>query len=132
MEPIKPGTLENLNTAQIEVKNEIQRWLKEDLQNTDPKWTDWFVLRFCRARKFDIPKIKIMIQNYLKWSKEVNLDTIGSLEMKQYDYLKELIAEGYSNVDKGGRPVYITRAKYLKVDEVFKNYTDQQLVNYYV
>ncbi len=44
--------------------------------------------------------------------------------MSRFSLLKDLIAEGYCNTDKGGRPVYITRAKYLKVDDVFNNYND--------
>lgn len=44
--------------------------------------------------------------------------------MSQFDRLKELCSEGYCNVDKDGRPVYITQVKKLKASEIFKEFTD--------
>lgn len=57
----RPGTIENLTDEQRNVKNEIQKWLKEEKNITNSKWNDWRTLRFCRARKFNVPKIKAMI-----------------------------------------------------------------------
>lgn len=73
-----------------------------------------------------------MIQKYLKWADSINLYNIGSLDMSRYDLLKNLMCEGYCNVDKGGRPVYVIKANKLKADDVFKNYTEDELVLYYV
>lgn len=73
-----------------------------------------------------------MIEKYLDWSKEIDLDAIGNLDMAKYEPLKNMVSEGYCNIDKNGRSVYISRAKFLKADEVFKTYTDKELVDYYV
>lgn len=73
-----------------------------------------------------------MIEKYLNWAKEIDLDAIGNLDMTKYEPIKNMISEGYCNTDKDGRSVYISRAKFLKADEVFKNFTDKELVDYYV
>ena len=70
----KQGTLENLSPEENDIKEQIRNWLRNDLKNYDPKWSDWMILRFCRARKFDVPKIKLMIQKYLDWCAQNNVD----------------------------------------------------------
>ena len=42
----------------------------------NPWYTDTWLLRFCRARKFDYDKIKLMIEEYMKWKNENDLDGI--------------------------------------------------------
>ena len=42
----------------------------------NPWMNDPFLLRFCRARKFDLDKIIIMFSNYMQYRKDNGLDTI--------------------------------------------------------
>lgn len=44
--------------------------------NRNPWYNDTFFLKFCRARKFDIEKIKIMFTNYIEYRKEYGIDDI--------------------------------------------------------
>ena len=46
----------------------------EDAEN--PWYTDTWLLRFCRARKFDFDKIKLMLEDYMHWKRENDLDGI--------------------------------------------------------
>lgn len=43
-----------------------------------------------------------------------------------------MFGEGYCNTDKDGRPVYMIKVKEMNVDEIFKNYTDEELIQYYI
>jgi hypothetical protein len=44
---------------------------------TENPWhKDYFLLKFCRARKFDLEKVKEMFTNYMNYRKENELDTI--------------------------------------------------------
>lgn len=52
--------------------------------------------------------------------------------MDQYALLNENSCVGYCNTDKEGRPIYIERVSKLKADIIFQNYTDQQLIDYYI
>lgn len=48
--------------------------------------------------------------------------------MSKFVKLKTLFGEGYCNIDNEGRPVYIVKAKEMKADEIFKNYSEEELV----
>ena len=38
--------------------------------------TDQFLIRFCRARKFELDKVCLMFDNYVKYRKDNKIDTI--------------------------------------------------------
>ena len=39
-------------------------------------YDDYYMLRFLRARKFDMDKTKLMFNNFLTWRKEHDVDNI--------------------------------------------------------
>jgi hypothetical protein len=44
---------------------------------TENPWhKDYFLLKFCRARKFDLEKVKEMFTSYMNYRKDNELDTI--------------------------------------------------------
>lgn len=126
------GTLENLTPSQKQIKQKITHFIKIENNQTDPRWTDWYILRFCRARKFDLPKIKQMLKNYFSWATKVNLSKIGSLDLKKYANLRNWTRNGYLNTDKRGRPVYYDQIRFLKAKEMFKSYSEAELVQYWI
>ena len=96
------------------------------------RFTPHYILRFCRARKFDLGKTKEMIRNHVEWLNKNKVDQMGSMDMSKFDFLKKNTCVGYCNVDKQGRPVYIERLKYLKADALFSHYADTEMVDYYI
>jgi hypothetical protein len=47
----------------------------------NPWHKDYYFLKFCRARKFDLPKVKDMFTNYMKYRTENDLDNIISVSI---------------------------------------------------
>ena len=58
------GEPEDLSEYQTEVLNSFRTHLVENNIN-DPYFDDWFLLKFCRARRFNQQKIIKKFTNYL-------------------------------------------------------------------
>ena len=94
---------------------------------------DYYLLKFCRARKFDVEKVVIMFKNFLKWRKESHVDDIDRVfKFTEKMDVKRLYPHGYHKVDKKGRPIYIELISQVKLKELFKVISVERLTDYYI
>jgi len=96
-------------------------------------YDDYDYLRFCRARKFDLPAMQLMFTNYINWRKEQDVDEIlDTFDFTEMDAVREVYPHGYHGVDKHGRPVYIERLGVLNVTRLFEISTPERMVRHYM
>lgn len=90
---------------------------------------DSTLLRFLRARKFDVALAQVMFENCEKWRKDFGCATI--LEDFHYDE-KPLVAkfypQYYHKMDKDGRPVYFEELGAVNLTEMHKITTEERML----
>ena len=128
------GFYNQINQSQF---NALQTW-KQQLtsQNVLPNldnYDDLFLLRFLRARKFDLEKTMEMFKKYLKWRIDMKVDELlGSYELENLIQIKRLYPHGYHRTDKEGRPIYIELYDKTDVKALFQITTEEKMVKYYI
>jgi len=76
----------------------------------DPKWDDAYLLRFLRARKFNLKDTEKMWTDFILWRQKNHVDTlVGNYYFPELPALRKLYPHGYHKFDKKYRPIYIER-----------------------
>ena len=96
------------------------------------KFDDHCLLRFLRARKFNLVQTKKMFEDFYKWRVEQSVDTIMSdFDFPEYPVVRKYYPRFYHKTDKLGRPVYIERLGHLDVKQLFTvTNSDRMLKNH--
>lgn len=104
------GFMDDLSEAQKACLDELRSYCKENNIAQHPQYDDYYLLRFLRARKFDMDKTKLMFNTFLDWRKENEVDDIiENFSFPEINQVIDVYPHGYHKIDKKGRPIYIER-----------------------
>ena len=132
--PKASGFYDELNKTQFDALQTWKGQLKDGnvIENFEI-YDDLFLLRFLRARKFDLEKTMEMFKKFLQWRIDMHVDELReSFEMENLIEIKKLYPHGYHRTDKLGRPVYIELYDKTDVNGLFKVTTEEKMVKYYI
>lgn len=80
-----------------------------------PEFDDAYLLRFLRARKFDIKKTTKMWDDFMNWRIKIDIVTIPEYIFSELEDVQQFYPHGYHKTDKLGRPIYMERLGNLKL-----------------
>ncbi len=132
--PKASGFYDELNQEQYNALITWKGQLKDEkvIDNFEV-YDDLFLLRFLRARKFDLVKTMEMFKKFINWRVEKNVDDLReNFFLENLIEVKKLYPHGYHRTDKLGRPIYIELYDKTDVKGLFKITTEENMVKYYI
>ncbi|KAL5614974.1 hypothetical protein BROUX41_005041 [Berkeleyomyces rouxiae] len=119
-----PGYLTAEQQAQVE-----QLRLLLEAEGFTKRLDTLTLLRFLRARKFDVMLSKTMFIECEKWRKETNLDdTVPTWDFSERTEVFKFYPQYYHKTDKDGRPVYIEELGQIDVTAMYKVTTPERML----
>jgi hypothetical protein len=122
-----PGRLGNLTVTQLHALDKLKKELQDEGKFVEGRMDDAMLLRFLRARKFDLPKAKLMLLDAEEWRVKFGVeDIVKNFDFKEKAEVDKYYPCYYHKTDKEGRPVYIEQLGKLDVKALYNITTPER------
>lgn len=121
------GFTSNLTDEQRETLKKLHDELVE--LGFTARLDDASLLRFLRARKFDLAKAKLMFINCENWREKFGTNTIlTDFHYEEKPLVAKLYPQYYHKTDKDGRPVYFEELGKVDLNKMLKITTQERML----
>lgn len=98
------------------------------------RYDDQTLLRFLRARKFDLPRAKLMWETNEKWRKDFGADEIAAngFHYPEQAEVDKYYPQFYHKTDRAGRPIYIEQLGKLDINKLYALTTQERQLKHLV
>lgn len=131
MKDTRTQTMDKMSDEAKKRLTEFRSHFKIQLSQNPEINTTWYLLRFLRARDFDMKKAIKMFQDFIDFRKKKNYDRIKKME-KDEEFIREKYVRGYYHTDKIGRPIFVERVGFSKVNELLDTMSKDEVEDYFV
>lgn len=91
------------------------------------------MLRFLRARDYDIAKATKMFLSHLDWREQNDVDSVlDTFDFKEREQYLQVYPQGYYNIDRQGRPVTIQHLGQVQPKRIYQITTEERMIRYHV
>jgi len=124
-----PGRLGNLTPAQTHILANFKDELIDERVFVKERMDDAMLLRFLRARKFDLKKAKDMLIAAEQWREDFGVDDIiENFEFTEKREVDKYYPQYYHKTDKDGRPIYIEQLGQLDINALYVATSQERLL----
>lgn len=127
------GEIDDVSPEQKQVYDKFKDHVENTQNINNSLYDEWFMLRFCRARKFDLPKVILMFENYHKWQEENKIFDLVKQDWSDItSQQSSTFPHSYFGVTKTGVPVYIERYSKIDIHKMISDFSEERITNYYI
>ena len=125
------GYVGDCNEHQLQVLDKFRAKARA-MGCSEQPYDDVYLLRFLRARKFDLEKSTDMFSNYIKWRTEKKVDEISKMDFSDINKAKQYYPHLWFRTDKLGRPIFIERLGKLNFDKLIQQTSMERLELHFI